>query len=490
MSHICANCHQRGTGCCSLRQDNNQGYIGITTEDIKRIKEHLNINQEDFIVEEFKSDEEIKTLIKYIHPIFEKLYANNRCFRLKTIDNHCVFLEKIGNNQYGACVLPEEIKPLYCRIYPFWMTPDNNYISILTSNECLAQRESSLSWNIVNKYFNYTEIYVKNLFNQIVKEFNAHAETVKYLHKTELKNNDVVFNFRKIVPTDLPRIKEMCKDIWDGEDYMPHVAEKWIKDKSGEFTGIEINKKIYGLCKLSFQVPEIAWIEGLRADPYCPYKGFANAFYQYYINLIKEKYPKVEMIELASYFENQASNKIAFKYGFELESKASFKFINLCNVIPDFEHKELNVKELQNINMTSNLLLNSDFRVSDRLFIGWTGIPVMSKYHNYLKSTIEKKIIHYIFKEEDIEIQICVNYDSFKKETNIICVSFNMPLDNQSIYFFNKAIRFIIKNALEKDMLIIQTIIPLTNPLLPFIKETLFDTYTQDDDFYLYRKKL
>ncbi|MDD4155064.1 MAG: GNAT family N-acetyltransferase [Candidatus Cloacimonetes bacterium] len=488
MSHICADCHKQGKGCCLINEHNNQGYIGISINDINRIKEYSQINQKEFIIEEYKTDQEINLLVKHYHPIFEKIYTDNRCFRLKTIDNHCIFQKKTGKNKFGQCILPDEVRPLYCKIYPFWMTTDNKYITILPSNECLAQRESSISWTMVNKYFNYTEEHIKNLFSQILSEYNNHAKIVKDMPVIDLKDNYSLCNFRKLQISDLPRIKEICIDIWDGDDYMPYIAEKWVNDSNGEFIGLEINKTVYGLCKLSINVPDIVWIEGLRADPHCNIKGIANAFYQYILKHVKDNYPQIEQIELSSYFDNIASNKIALRNGFELINKASFKLIELNNYKHIRNNQKPDINVITNTEIILQFLFNSDFNLSNRLFLGWKGIPIENRYIKYLKTLASKKIVHYNFKEQDFELNIGVNYNNDKNETNLIYISYNQPLNKDLLILFNNAINFIIKKSIEQEMLIVQMIIPIQHPLLSVINETAFISYDQEEDFYLYRK--
>jgi len=42
---------------------------------------------------------------------------------------------------------------------------------------------------------------------------------------------------RKITLKDKPRMLEIVKNIWEGNDYMPLVFDSWVKDKKGEFAG-------------------------------------------------------------------------------------------------------------------------------------------------------------------------------------------------------------------------------------------------------------
>ena len=35
--------------------------------------------------------------------------------------------------------------------------------------------------------------------------------------------------FRELTFEDIPEILEISKDIWEGDDYIPHVIENWMK---------------------------------------------------------------------------------------------------------------------------------------------------------------------------------------------------------------------------------------------------------------------
>ena len=51
------------------------------------------------------------------------------------------------------------------------------------------------------------------------------------------------YEFRLLTHDDYEEVKEMCKDIWDGTDYMPLVFHDWVDDEIGEFFCIIDNAK-------------------------------------------------------------------------------------------------------------------------------------------------------------------------------------------------------------------------------------------------------
>ena len=50
--------------------------------------------------------------------------------------------------------------------------------------------------------------------------------------------------FRELTIDDIPDIQEISKNIWDGEDYIPQVIEKWLQDKNCMNYGAFINEDL------------------------------------------------------------------------------------------------------------------------------------------------------------------------------------------------------------------------------------------------------
>ena len=166
----CAICHKQGKGCCFIKTANNSLHIGIFLDDIKKIESHLNVDR-DYFIEVDSIDSILREFLSNtIHPVFDKIFYQNTRHKLKTIDDKCIFLTDTG------CKLPTEIRPLYCRIYPFWLSYDNKHINVLSSDECLAQEQSTLSWHIVNQHFGCTEEYLRDLFAQVLLYAEQHVK--------------------------------------------------------------------------------------------------------------------------------------------------------------------------------------------------------------------------------------------------------------------------------------------------------------------------
>jgi hypothetical protein len=47
---------------------------------------------------------------------------------------------------------------------------------------------------------------------------------------------------RTLLPIDKPRILQISAKVWDGEDYLSEVVEKWLSDKTNIFVGCLLMK--------------------------------------------------------------------------------------------------------------------------------------------------------------------------------------------------------------------------------------------------------
>jgi len=69
---------------------------------------------------------------------------------------------------------------------------------------------------------------------------------------------------RPIRPADRPRVLEICRDVWDGHDYMPMVFDGWVADSASTFQAAELDGVVVGLQRLRPYAPGVVWYEGLR----------------------------------------------------------------------------------------------------------------------------------------------------------------------------------------------------------------------------------
>jgi len=74
-----------------------------------------------------------------------------------------------------------------------------------------------------------------------------------------------MIEYRKLAHEDYDDILDICKDIWDGTDYLPEIFHKWVDDKGLFLGAIDTDaNKVIGTDKYSVLYDGSGWLEGLR----------------------------------------------------------------------------------------------------------------------------------------------------------------------------------------------------------------------------------
>jgi GNAT superfamily N-acetyltransferase len=72
---------------------------------------------------------------------------------------------------------------------------------------------------------------------------------------------------RPVIERDLQEIREFCKTIWDGHDYVPEVIDDWFQDTQGIFAVAEYEGHAIACSKITLLAEGQWWLEGFRVDP-------------------------------------------------------------------------------------------------------------------------------------------------------------------------------------------------------------------------------
>jgi len=117
---ICGQCDGMNSSCCTLRAENNEGLpTPLSEPEVERIltlfkdKNHKDIVETRINTIEFINQMSIlfPDMIDSVHKAFP---ADGIHYELKTVEDACIFKDNDG------CLLSNEARPLFCRIYPFW----------------------------------------------------------------------------------------------------------------------------------------------------------------------------------------------------------------------------------------------------------------------------------------------------------------------------------------------------------------------------------
>ncbi|MHA2390571.1 MAG: GNAT family N-acetyltransferase [Promethearchaeota archaeon] len=177
--------------------------------------------------------------------------------------------------------------------------------------------------------------------------------------------------FRELTVDDIPAIKEISKDIWEGEDYVPQVIENWLKDEFcmnyGSFKDKE-RKEMVGFGRVKIFNEEIAWLEGGRVRIDYQKLGIGREMIRYAIDYAKSVKAKVAQYDTSS--KNLGSKALAKYFGFNRKKSinvldADRKDIKLLQS-PLLEVEKVTVEEAKNI------YKKIDIGPGDEISMGWS----------------------------------------------------------------------------------------------------------------------
>lgn len=145
---LCRECARSGPTCC--KSDASQRHLSfpLSEEEWKRMLPYAHAAHDKFgvpdirpeiRVDEPNSPEFVDAMI-CIFPgedkVLKRLFPEGgRHWRLKTgPDGGCVFLGETG------CILPRDVRPWYCRLFPAWM--NRGAVTIFLADECLIAHKA------------------------------------------------------------------------------------------------------------------------------------------------------------------------------------------------------------------------------------------------------------------------------------------------------------------------------------------------------------
>jgi RimJ/RimL family protein N-acetyltransferase len=136
-----------------------------------------------------------------------------------------------------------------------------------------------------------------------------------------------MFEYRNLTHEDYNDIVDMCKDIWDGTDYLPELFHKWVEDK-GLFLGAydTDTKRIVGVDKYSVLYDGTGWLEGLRTRMDYRGKGLGKELALKTLDWAKQELSKgnIKKIAFSTHISAVESISLMKKLGFRLEQEYLF----------------------------------------------------------------------------------------------------------------------------------------------------------------------
>ena len=181
--------------------------------------------------------------------------------------------------------------------------------------------------------------------------------------------------FRKLTNEDIPAILDISKDIWEGDDYIPDVIERWINEKNhlayGTFLKEEM-KELVGFGRVKMYSNGVAWLEGGRVKVTHQKKGIGREQLKYAIDYATKVGARVAQYDTSS--RNFGSQALAKFHGFTEKKRMEVLESNVS---------ELNLKEYGSSNIqkisseeAKKIYNKMDIGPGDELNIGWSYIPL------------------------------------------------------------------------------------------------------------------
>jgi RimJ/RimL family protein N-acetyltransferase len=120
---------------------------------------------------------------------------------------------------------------------------------------------------------------------------------------------------KRLEKADQFRVKEIVETIWEGDDYIPRVFEKWVHDPSCYFMGLWKGGRLIGVDNLRLFSRKVGWMEGMRIDPAFQGRGYGKELGGEMLKLAERL--GLEKLYFATYFDNTASIKMNEAFGFK-----------------------------------------------------------------------------------------------------------------------------------------------------------------------------
>jgi len=181
--------------------------------------------------------------------------------------------------------------------------------------------------------------------------------------------------FRDLTKKDIPAILDISKDIWEGDDYIPDVIERWLNEKDnlayGAFLEEEM-KELIGLGRVKMFPNGVAWLEGGRVKITHQKQGIGRDLMKYAIDYAIQAGAKVAQYDTSS--RNFGSKSLAKFHGFEEKKRMEVlecKTSELKLKVSDFS----DIRKLTN-EEAKTLYKKMDIGPGDELNIGWSYIPL------------------------------------------------------------------------------------------------------------------
>jgi len=285
--------------------------------------------------------------------------------------------------------------------------------------------------------------------------------------------------FRDLTNKDIPAILDISKDIWEGDDYIPDVIERWLNEKDnlayGAFLEEEM-KELIGLGRVKMFPNGVAWLEGGRVKITHQKQGIGRDLMKYAIDYAIKAGARVAQYDTSS--RNFGSKSLAKFHGFKEKKRME---IVECK-IRELKLKEYDFSDIQKITNeeAKNVYTRIDIGPGEEINIGWSYIPLSSlEDKNSLWLTNSEAIL------QKIDIKTRIQPEN-PREKEIWIIVYGDP------FAACKLISYALNFEIDKDKIDLVELYCKAE-IVDYVKELGFDDPSWEDEpvaVVLYEKKL
>ncbi|MFX0144448.1 MAG: GNAT family N-acetyltransferase [Candidatus Hodarchaeota archaeon] len=181
--------------------------------------------------------------------------------------------------------------------------------------------------------------------------------------------------FRELTVKDIPAIKDISKEIWEGDDYIPYVIHEWLQDKKSMNYGTFKDKnttELIGFGRVKLYDKELAWLEGGRIKVSYQGQGIGKMQLGYAVEYAAKSGVKRAQYDTSS--DNFASISLAKYYGFLEKKRMDLVVANSEDII--LTKKITTGIEKVKANKTKEIYDKFDIDPGPEVCIGWSYIPI------------------------------------------------------------------------------------------------------------------
>ncbi len=129
--------------------------------------------------------------------------------------------------------------------------------------------------------------------------------------------------FRDLQLSDERSVRELCKDIWEGNDYVPDRFSSWIKEDNSNPVGLFVDGELVALGNLE-NAPDVpvAWVKGLRVNTSHQHEGHGTKLVEHMIDMARKR--GVKKLRYATSSRNEPSIHLAKNLGFTVANSIGY----------------------------------------------------------------------------------------------------------------------------------------------------------------------